>query len=108
MRTRLLNRVDAALREAHGADDSSHETPMVDPKQNVEFHTGTGTDQLRLAVNTLESEFQTIDGKIIRPEDKDKMDDALRTIRGIVDRIETELAAYSVEHNEKPRSDRPQ
>jgi len=88
------------------AEDSAHETEMVDPKQNVDFQSSTSVDQMRLALNTLETEFQAPDGVALSQEDAVEALGLLVELRSIIDRIETKLAGYSAEHREKPRSDR--
>ena len=87
-------------------NDSAHETEMVDPKQNMDFQSGTTADQLRLAIQTFETELQAPDGIVMTAEDVAEANDALQVLRTIVDRIETKLAGYSAQHREKPRSDR--
>ncbi len=89
------------------ADDrSSHKIDMSDPKQDMQFDVGTSTDQLRLAIQTIETELQNPDGQVIDQNDVTEAMQALRVLRAIVDRVETKGAGYMAEHREKPRSDR--
>ena len=99
----IAERIEKA---ALAAQDSSHDTPMVDPKQNVDIRTGTSADQLRLALNTIETELQNPDGLVITDDDVKAAAEAITELRKLVDKIETKLAGYAAEHQERPRSDR--
>jgi len=86
------------------AADKIEATEMVDPKQNVDHQSGTMSQQLHLALQTIETEFSVPDGSVITHDDVQKVTEALGTIRKIVDDVETRLAATMVQNNEKPRS----
>jgi hypothetical protein len=98
--------MDEYANRISAADDSAHETPMVDPRQNMDFQAGTSTDQLRLALNTLEVELKALDGVVTSPEDSAKAKDAIQVLKSVVKHIETKLAGYAAQNREKPRSDR--
>lgn len=96
----LLDTAAVVLAAEHG-----HEIDMSDPFQNVEQQVGTPVDQLRLAIQTIETEMRS-DGAIITEDDVAAAKQAIDQLRRIIDRIETKLAGYSAEHREKQRSDR--
>lgn len=79
-------------------------TEMVDPKQNVHHQSGTMADQLKLAVQTIETEFSAPDGVVMTADDVSEVMQALSAIKVVIDRVETKLAGYSAKHQEKPRS----
>lgn len=92
---------------AAAADDrSAHKIDMSDPKQDMDFNVGTPLDQLRLAINTIETELQNPDGVSMSADDVAEAQQALQALRMVVDRVETKSAGYMAEHREKPRSDR--
>lgn len=97
---------DAAATMIVADDKSAHKIDMSDPKQDMTFNVGTSTDQLRLAVQTIETELQNPDGVMIDSDDVAEATQALQVLRTIIDRIETKGAGYMAEHKEKPRSDR--
>lgn len=96
--------VGEAIMLLEAAADVVEATEMVDPKQNVHHQTGTMSDQLKLAVQTIETEFSAPDGAVMTNDDVSEVNQALSTIRTVIDRVETKMAGYSAKHQEKPRS----
>lgn len=104
--TRISDRIQAALQTLAAPEDSAHQIDMSDPLQNVDMNVGTPVDQMRLALTTLQSAFSQVDGTVISTEDHEAINESVGVLGKVIDKIETKLAAYSVQNDEERRSDR--